>query len=326
MRRPIARPYGQSISFSRALSLLMMLAVLWVLYDWARRPATWQWLATARENRPGTIPAVAGDSARPGPPEVIVPGPGDRDPVEFQEFRARRELISDRAPLRPREMPLYWRLMGWSRTEGFDKLEKRALKDVAFTQLWEQPDRYRGQLVRLRMHVRRVLHYAAPENPSGLKDVYEAWGWTDESKSFPYVVVFPERPPGLPIGSDVRSEVVFVGYFLKVMSYSAFDVARGAPLLVGRARLVPNRSMLRPAPSSNSAGIVLLVVVLICVAVFGVQYFLRFRRRGSGGRLPDELNISGDFNRHISTSAPIVTDVPSPVCFEGVERHAPSDC
>ena len=70
----------------------------------------------------------------------------------------------------------------------------------------------------------------------------------------------------------------------------------------------------------------LCVVVLSGVSVFGVQYFLRFRRRGSGGRLPDELNISGDFNRHISISAPIATDVPSPVCFEGVERHAPSDC
>src|SRR5581483_11969283 len=136
----------------------------------------------------------------------------------------------DRAPLRPREMPLYWQLMQWSRTQPIQQLERRATVEPPFKDFFEVPQKQRGKPIRLRMHVTRVLQYDAPENPLGLKECYEAWGWTDESKSFPYVIVFPDLPSGMPVGKDAHAEVVFVGYFLKVMSYTAFDATRGAPL------------------------------------------------------------------------------------------------
>ncbi|TXT20944.1 MAG: hypothetical protein FD138_4127, partial [Planctomycetota bacterium] len=146
-------------------------------------------------------------------------------------------------------MSAYWQMMRWSRTRPLAELEKLAQRDVPLTQLWEEPNLYRGQPIRLKLRVRRVLQHQPKKNPQDLKIVYEAWGPTEESRSYPYCVVFPDKPAGLPIGTDVDEEVVFVGYFLKWMSYQAFDVKKYAPLLIGRVRPVA-----RVAGAAKSGG------------------------------------------------------------------------
>lgn len=311
MRRHLARPYGHSISRTRTISLLMALAVLWMLYGWIKEPATWRWMATLDETpHAANIPSAPDRDAHAAvtPPEVIVPGPNDLDPDSMREFRSRLELITDRTALKPREMPLYWKLMQWSRTQSFHKLERRAARTSTFSQLWEQPAQSRGQLVRLRLHVRRVLHYTAPDNPLGLKDVYEAWGWTDESKSFPYVVVFPDKPPGLPVGGEVRGEIVFVGYFLKIMSYTAFDVTRGAPLLVGRAHSM----VAHPAPPKQNSPAFLIwaipAVGIVFVCGIAFRHLRRIRSTRPRSLLPDSLT---GMNEHPQTIGPISNDTAS---------------
>ena len=295
MPRKIVRPYGQSITSMRALSLLMMLGLLWMMYDWARTPSNWRFLADDRGDAVSIAPvdAKAKESTPKLPPEVIIPGPNELDPEEIKEFEKKRLMIADRTKLLGREMWAYWRMMGWALSEPMQKLEKRAAKDVAFTQIWEEPDRYRGKPVRLRLHVRRVLHHQAPENPQKIKDVYEAWGWTDESKSFPYLVVFSERPPGMPLGSDVRCEMVFVGYFLKTMSYEAFDVVRGTPLLIGRARMATTAAPRKPEGMSGSVLTILTVVGLIAFVFLGVRHMMSFRRKPKNILLPDRLTSGG---------------------------------
>ena len=136
-------------------------------------------------------------------------------------------------------MIAYWQLLGWARTQPFADFEQRASREPALTQIWEEPQKYRGKPLRLRLHVRRVLEWESAKNPLGVPKVYEAMGWSDESKSLPYTVVFTEKPPELPVGPSVEAEVVFVGYFLKIMTYSAFDdTRRGTPLMMGRVRVV----------------------------------------------------------------------------------------
>lgn len=272
MHRRVVRPYGSSIPATRALSLLMGLAVLWMLFDRTRDPAMWRFLAAAPEADEAALapekpaPAAPPDQAPETPAEVVVAGTNDLDPEALEKFTTLQELISDRTPLRSREMLPYWKLMEWSRTQTTREMEQRAIPEPAFTQLWEQPAKYRGKLLRLRMHVRRVLKYDAPaDNPLGLKVAYEAWGWSDESKSFPYVVVFAERPKGLPIGNDIQAEIVFTGYFMKIMSYTAFDSTRGAPLLIGRVRMAKTaaaRSSQEGSAVSTILGVIVLVVVL----------------------------------------------------------------
>lgn len=246
MRSTRVRPFGQSLGLSRVWSCLLMLILLGMLYSQFRQPGMWTWLATTTPSEP-----AASISNAPAAPEHVVAGPNEQNPEEVESLQDELAVMEQRSPLHFREMAAYWRLLGWSRTRSSQELEQTALRDVAFTQLWEDPEKYRGKLIRLRMHVRRVLQYEPAENPLGAREVYEAWGWTDESRSLPYVVVFLDKPAELPLGTDIRGEVVFVGYFLKVMSYSAFDNQRGAPLLAGRVRLVDTASTARPRPADE---------------------------------------------------------------------------
>lgn len=279
MRKTAVRPYGSTVRPLRLLSMLLAVAVLWMLFQSIRDPAAW------RENG-AEVPITAAASVPDSTPEIVVAGPNDRDEQEMQDAQQSFELVTDRTPLKPREMHAYWRLMSWSRTAPFADLKQRALHDVPFTRFWDQPTKYRGQLVTLRMHVRRVLEYDAPDNPQHLPTTYEAWGWTDESRSYPYVFVFSERPEGLPVGTDVRAEIEFVGYFLKNMSYTTFETTRGAPLLVGRVQLAPSRAAAKPVPVDPRTVLLLLIGAGL---VIGVGCWWQMRTRRTGLRvMPDE--------------------------------------
>jgi hypothetical protein len=180
--------------------------------------------------------------------------------------------------------------MQWSLTEPFAELKQRARSDVLFRQLWEEPEKYRGQPIQLRLHVRQIVKWDASEKSSGIaNDVYEAWGWTDESRSFPYVVVFSEAPPQMPIGSDIRVDLDFVGYFLKVMSYTAYDNRRGAPLLVGRVRMV---SVPKVISGSVADVWIIFFVILGVIGLVALAVWTVYRPRAVSKltMLPNELS------------------------------------
>lgn len=286
MRRHTAHPYGGSVSGMRLVSMLMAMLVLWMLYSRLKDPTTWRAFADDKE----PVATQTADET-PSEPERIVPGPNDLDEDEVASIQEQFELVTDKTELKPREMEAYWRLMDWSHTQPFAELEKRSIQDIAFTQLFEQPEKYRGKPIRLRMHVRRVLESDAPKDQPSVDKVYEAWGWTDESRSFPYVIVFTDLPPGLPIGTDVRAEIVFVGYFLKVMSYKAFDNTRGAPLLVGRANLISTPA---PPPPSKTDPWIIPIVLFGSILFIGASVWLsRSARKKSKMRmLPDDLSAT----------------------------------
>ncbi len=236
MRPFSSRSDGRLIRPTRLVTTLFAVAVFWMLLD-------------LKDNSAIAVEPTSG----PADPEIVIAGPNDLDDEEAARSTELLGLVTDGSPLKPREMPAYWQLMQWSQTASTAELDQRALHDVPFTQLCEQPAKYRGKLISMRLHVRRVLQYDAPVNPLELHDVYEAWGWTDESRSFPYVVVFSQCPKGLPIGTEVQGEANFVGYFLKVMKIEgAKNNARGAPLLIGRMQLAsppvaPKQDSLDPA-------------------------------------------------------------------------------
>jgi hypothetical protein len=276
------RPNGRSVWPTCPARMLFAVAVIWMLLDLKRD------LAIAAE------PPPIGED-----PEIVIAGPNDLDDEEAARSTELLGLVTDGAPLKPREMPAYWQLMQWSQTASTAELNQRALHDVPFTQLCEQPAKYRGKLISMRLHVQRVLKYDAPSNPLELQDVYEAWGGTDESRSFPYVVVFFQCPDGLPIGTDVRGEVNFVGYFLKVMRVDgAKNNARGAPLLIGRMQLAsppvaPKQASLDPSVFWWILG------GTAAVSGFGVWWSLRSKPAAKAVTLPDDVISLGvhDSNR-----------------------------
>jgi hypothetical protein len=206
--------------------------------------------------------------------EKLVPGPTDQDEEEWDAAKEEFQAITDRQSLAAIDMPSYWRMVKWSRAQTFEQLWKRA-KTVSYIQLWEQPEEYRGKLVRIKMlHLRQVFKWPAKENSADVKETYDARGWTEDSKVFPYVVVFCDKPPKLPEGSDIYEESTFVGYFLKQMYYrDGRDKPRAAPVLIGRLRWQENAA--REALRSNRAadwGTIYLVLVggvLILLVIVG---------------------------------------------------------
>jgi hypothetical protein len=226
--------------FSRLSAAVLMLVILAMLITSASRPSTWKWLAGEAEHSAAAMGRPA--AGEPNPPawqETIVPGTSSADDREEQEA-AEEEFaaVSDKAALSIEEMPSYWRLLRWARSQSFSEMKSHARRDVLYTQLWQQPEKFRGQLVSLRLHLVRSLEHDAPQNSAGFKQVCEVWGWTDESQSFPYVAVLVERPPELKLGGKIDQEASFVGYFLKTMAYTdALGERRASPLLLGRLQL-----------------------------------------------------------------------------------------
>lgn len=188
--------------------------------------------------------------------ETIVPGPTDKDPEEREAAQELLDHVEDASakrpsPLKLSDMPAYWTLVRWVLAQSFAELEERAQR-IPFTVLWEKPEKHRAEIVKMRMHVQRVIKWDdPPENEAGVKATYDVWGWTEDSQTNPYVVVATELPPGFPEGSDVRAEAVVIGYFLKIMSYQGGDnKLRGTPVIVGRVRFA---NVPQP-PGANVAG------------------------------------------------------------------------
>lgn len=236
---------------SRLVRMVMLLGVVAMLIHWARDPAMWRWFADDMKEDAAATPSSNDDSApaENKTEETLVTGPNDQQPFEYSQAEYLFQAITDKEPIAREEMPAYWKLMRWSMTQSFDELWERSRKDLYFTHLAEAPEKYRGELIGLKVSLRRALaHEAEERNSAGVKQVYEAWGVTNESRSGLYCLIFYDKPAELAIQPNIHEEATFVGYFLKQFTYEdAMGTKRWAPLLIGRLHWRENvtRSALR---------------------------------------------------------------------------------
>jgi hypothetical protein len=210
-------------------------------------------------------------------------GPTDEDPEEADAFKEERQAISDRTLyMRREEMPAYDRVVGWVVNQPFSLLRKRARTNVIFDDLRHSPEKYRGQLIELELHV-QLLRKIEEQIPSGTQ-LYEAWGFTNDSGVWLYDTIVVDLPKGMPTGTRISEQVRFVGYFFKIQAYQPAlakprDPPLPAPMLIGR--LVWKQIELPKIQQSDWMwGYVLLGgFVLIAVVNLAVM-FRRNRRRG----------------------------------------------
>ena len=156
------------------------------------------------------------------------------------------------------------------------------------THLWERPERHRGVPVHLEGDARRVLRYESKLSKTGW--LYEAWITTPEGGKYPYVCVFESAPRGFPIGPTVAERVVFNGYFLKILKYEAGDVARGAPVLVGRIGWNPGQSGGGGAAGSGSL-LQWTLILLGCMFVVTLLRWIFSLTRSMGRRSPSHRGV-----------------------------------
>jgi hypothetical protein len=244
---------GRSAFFRGSeLSRLLVLAAIMVV-GWG---LVWQFAGQAPEHEP----AVAAVTANPEP---IV---ADRS-IEF-------ETVTDRTPVGFRDNAAYALLLERARGKTAAELAQVSRRDVALAQLWQNPETYRGVPIHLLGSALRVLRYPSKLSKTGW--IHEASIITPDAPRNPYVCVFEEAPEGFPIGANVSERVVFNGYFLKIWKYEAGDVARGAPLLVGKIGW--GRRDAAPTRSTGSTLRWSLVVLGVLFVISLLRWIYQLRR------------------------------------------------
>ena len=210
------------------LFLLAILAVGWPIVLMNMR---------GRQPRPDPLaPARAAEVPPLPPPDTSLP------------FRG----IVDKRPLNPRENPAYAELLQRVRAATPETLEKVARRDVVFSQLFDNPARYRGLPIHVEGTALRVLAQEVTDSkifPKG--KYYEAYIVTPDSQNFPWVLVFEDAPADLTVGDRLWQRVEFNGYFFKWMPYQsgkAGQVFLNSPILVGRFPRAPISAPVAVAP------------------------------------------------------------------------------
>jgi hypothetical protein len=293
-RRPSTLFRGAELP--RLLTLVVMLGVLVLLFSRAREPGTWRWLAPdvgkAADQSAAGLPEHEVAAADP-----MAKGPTDLDPQELDAAREEYQAVTDKTPLSKEEMPAYWRLMGWQQHQSTREMRERATKDVTFKGLWREPQKWRGKLVEIPVHLRQTAKAEdLAENPLGLSTMNEVWGWNSDSQPYWYWLVCPELPPGMPAGQDIFEEATFVGYFLKLLPYEDHQgKTLATPLLIGRLiwhpaadnPLVRNDEWTWPWMAAG-------VLAVLAAARWGLYFFTPRRTLGphhAGTPSTDEQNV-----------------------------------
>jgi hypothetical protein len=247
MERPRRAGFFRGAELSKLLVLLAIMVAGWVL--------VWNY-AQSQPEREALAPAASA-------------APAKIEPDTAPEF----ETVTDKTPIGLRDMAAYELLLKRTRETSAADLARQSRRDVYFTDLFERPAHYRGVAIHLLGTALRIHTYESKLTPRGR--LYEAWVSTHESQGYPYVCVFEDLPPGMPVGPEVSERVVFNGYFLKQMRYLAGkDIPRAAPVLVGRIGWTPGP---KAAKRDNTVVWMALVVAVLFVASL-FRWLAGFRR------------------------------------------------
>jgi hypothetical protein len=177
----------------------------------------------------------------------------------------------------------YRRVLQWVVNQPASVLRKRARADLTLDDFMRMPDKYRGALVNIVLNARMVR--PCDMRASDGTDLYEVWGFRDDSGPWPYDTVVLGLPEGMPSGPRIMEQVRFVGYFFKLQGYheagaKPHDPPLAAPMFIGRLIWIkPNE----PAKTSFDAswGLMILAGFIVLLLVQLGWLALRPRRRRS---------------------------------------------
>lgn len=138
------------------------------------------------------------------------------------------QLTTEQFETRRKRLDQIWR----QRESRYEAIAKDHRKFEAFVDLFINPDKWQGQLVTLRGHVRHVLSYPAKHPQIAGEYLHELWLYTDDSQSNPAVIVTRNLPAEFPTEADVIDHVSVTGCFFKPYVYRGQESRRIAPLIL----------------------------------------------------------------------------------------------
>ncbi len=269
------------------------------------------------------IPALRAQGE--GPPSQATQNPPDQkeaQPAEDQPPAPRelapditadlRDRVTDRTPIPywyrnnpTEEAKAYCQALIAANQTSAQAFANSARHDVTFAHLFEEPEKYRGQVVHFAGRVVRVRRFDPPDTVKGdvfgINDLYEAWIFDPEIHGAnPVCVVFTQLPPGLPVKEAMNIPVAFDAYFFKRYRYQAKDGWHDCPLFIGHTLQVKKA---QPAATESAAHVMssfttnlVIAVLLMFLGTVGLALLLGWwYRRGdrrihtilAGARTPE---------------------------------------
>lgn len=159
-----------------------------------------------------------------------------------------------------------------------------ARTELTFSDLFNEPHRYRGQVVHFEGRLRRVRHSKAPimARSRGVEHLYEGWLFDPQRYGTnPVCLVFTELPTGLSVAEQMDQPVTFDAYFFKKYRYQSADskpgYAREAPLFIGRSPVPVKGPPSAPQVAWSTPLLVgfLGLLLLTVVIAFGLHWWFR---------------------------------------------------
>ncbi len=263
------RPFFRNRELPRLMTLTVMLFLIGMLMARARDPKMWAMFSGAADDvqRAGDSDAPPAEHDDPSPaaaqgstaaaekpsaeaPADTVSQPAvapvaeptkppalDEDSEELESLKEELQVVADKEFLQEIEMPAYYRMLRWAKSQSAAALQRKAIKDTRFGDIFTRPDDFRGKLVEFRLHVLRVLKHKDLEkdNLAGVRQIWEIFGYNDSSGQNSFICITPELPRDMPVGAKVSEDGWFTGYFLKLMAYEdGQGKMRASPLFIGR--------------------------------------------------------------------------------------------
>jgi len=193
-----------------------------------------------------------GDAATTKAPAITAAtGPTDEDPDEQAEAAEDFDAIEDAesVAIEPQEAQAYERIVRWVTNQPYALLVSRAkFNHPTFGEFIEAPVHHRepGKLYQFDFRVQRMLKIDEPftfdhsdDDPHQPVTLYELWGTIDERSGRLVSLIVYDPPKNMPLGSMLRENVHFAGYFFKLLAYEPTKGLPGgkllkAPIFIGR--------------------------------------------------------------------------------------------
>lgn len=186
------------------------------------------------------------EEAKPSPDQ---PPPRELAPNIVDDLRGR---VNDRAPIPPwyqnnptEEAKAYCQALIAANETSAQAFANSARHDVTFAHLFEEPEKYRGQVVHFEGRLVRLRRFDPPAevrgDTFGINNLYEGWIFDPEIHGAnPVCIVFTQLPPGVSVKEALNIPVAFDAYFFKRYRYETQEkdskgknIVRDCPLFIG---------------------------------------------------------------------------------------------
>jgi hypothetical protein len=217
--------------------LLVMLGAVILLMRQVRQPAAVEFLGRVfgedgvRSNK--QAPVDAESPVRIASATLSADGGGEASSDKAPPLDEKLwEPVKDNAIFLPAEQPAWLALLRQARDSSVSELANHSLGKVAYAQLIDQPDAYRGQSVRVTGRAVRESIKPVPKNDFGVTELHQLVVAPRGGGEWPIVVYAIELPAGFPHGENLKEDVVVDGLFFKNWSFPYEGGMGLAPVLV----------------------------------------------------------------------------------------------